>query len=69
MTLAEKLSHEYPSRSQHLALGSTFLVILVSVMIMSGLNLADPMIRHDDYPALLLTPLHFGTRLCMKDDG
>ena len=52
MTLAEKLSHEYPSRSQHLALGSTFLVILVSVMIMSGLNLADPMIRHDDYPAL-----------------
>ena len=52
MTLAEKVSREYSRRSQHLTLGPTFLVILLSVMMMSGLNVADPMIRHDDYPAL-----------------
>lgn len=34
-----------------LKLWPTYLVILIAVMVMSLLNLADPMIRHDDYPA------------------
>ncbi len=38
--------------SKTLQLFPTFLVALIAVTIMSAMNLADPMIRHDDYPAL-----------------
>ncbi|SFS85700.1 hypothetical protein SAMN04488040_2124 [Sulfitobacter marinus] len=38
--------------SNSVQLWPTFLVAFIAVMLMSAMNLADPMIRHDDYPAL-----------------
>jgi len=41
-----------PPTSNSLTLWPTFLVAFIAVMLMSAMNLADPMIRHDDFPAL-----------------
>ena len=52
MTAAMSTNIGTAQSSRSLQLWPTFLVALIAVMIMSAMNLTDPMIRHDDYPAL-----------------
>ncbi len=51
MTAAMATNIGTAQKSNSLQMWPTYLVVLVAVMVMSGLNLVDPMIRHDDYPA------------------
>lgn len=52
MTAAMATNLGTAQNSTSLQLGPTYLVVFVAVMVMSALNLPDPMIRYDDYPAL-----------------
>ena len=52
MTAAMATNMGASGKTYSLQLGPTLVVVLVAVAVMSALNLTDPMIRHDDYPAL-----------------
>jgi len=52
MTAAMATNLGASGRSHALRLGPTLTVVLVAALVMSALNLIDPIIRYDDYPAL-----------------
>ena len=51
MTAAMSTDIHAPARSQSLQLGPTLIITLIAIYAVSAMNLLDPMIRHDDYPA------------------
>ncbi|EEB84863.1 hypothetical protein [Roseobacter sp. GAI101] len=51
MTAAVAMHDGTAEKAHRLTLGPTLTVVLAAALVMSALNLMDPMIRHDDYPA------------------
>ena len=51
MTAAVAMFERTAEKAHRLTLGPTLVVVLGAALLMSALNLMDPMIRHDDYPA------------------